>query len=169
MIAKEQYALPAWYLIHCKANQDERAEENLLRQGYQCYRPTWRRERLLRGKRQHLSESLFPGYLFIQLSLHDNWAPLRSTRGVLRTVSFGGQPVTIADDIISHLRSREHELSGEESLLTQGDRVRINQGTFAELEAFFLAMEGDERVVLLMNFLQGEQRIKLPLSSITKL
>ena len=34
MIASKQYANPAWYLIHCKAKQDERAEENLQRQGY---------------------------------------------------------------------------------------------------------------------------------------
>ncbi|WP_448107030.1 transcription/translation regulatory transformer protein RfaH [Pseudomonas azerbaijanoccidentalis] len=168
MIATEQYTHPAWYLIHCKAKQDERAEENLLRQGYQCYRPTYRHERTLRGKRQTLSDSLFPGYVFIQLSLHDNWAPLRSTRGVLRTVSFGGQPVAIADDVISHLQLREHTPSSE-SLLKQGDLVRINQGSFAEMEALFLTMDGDERVVLLMNFLQREQRVKLPLSSVTKL
>ena len=28
-----------WYLLQCKPRQDERAEENLLRQGYHCYRP----------------------------------------------------------------------------------------------------------------------------------
>lgn len=168
MIASEQYATPAWYLIHCKAKQDERAEENLQRQGYQCYRPTYRRERLLRGRRQTLCESLFPGYLFIQLSAHDNWAPLRSTRGVLRTVSFGGQPMAIANEVIGHLQLREREPS-EQTLLTEGDLVRINEGSFAELEALFLAMDGDERVVLLMNFLQREQRINLPLSSITRL
>ena len=86
----------------------------------------------------------------------------------MRTVSFGGQPVAIADEVIDHIQLRECEPSAE-SLLTQGDLVRINQGTFAELEALFLAMDGDERVVLLMNFLQREQRINLPLSSITRL
>ena len=111
---------------------------------------------------------MFPGYLFIQLSANDNWAPLRSTRGVLRTVSFGGLPVTIADDVIGHLQLRESELSTQ-PMLTEGDLVRINQGAFAELEALFLGMDGDERVVLLMNFLQREERINLPLSSITKL
>ena len=32
-------------------------------------------------------EPLFPGYLFIRLdSTHDNWYPIRSTRGVNRVV-----------------------------------------------------------------------------------
>jgi transcriptional antiterminator RfaH len=167
MLASKKHAAPAWYLIHCKAKQDERAEENLLCQGFTCFRPTYRRERLSNGKRQTLSESLFPGYLFIQLSLHDNWAPLRSTRGVLRTVSFGGQPVSIADDIIGQLQAYEHEPCVQ-TLLTRGEPVRINKGAFAELEAIFLAMDGVERVVLLMSFLQREQRINLPLSSISR-
>ena len=82
-------------------------------------------------------------------------------------VVFGGQPVAIADEIIGHLKLREREPCVQ--TLTQGDPVRINQGTFAELEALFMAMDGDERVVLLMNFLQQEQHVNLPLSSITKL
>lgn len=37
-------------------------------------------------------ESLFPGYLFIQLDqLNDNWHPIRSTRGVNQLVTFGKQ------------------------------------------------------------------------------
>ena len=36
----------AWYLVHCKPHQDERAEEHLARQGYACVRPRLQRERL---------------------------------------------------------------------------------------------------------------------------
>lgn len=76
--------------------------------------------------------------------------------------------MTIANEVIGHLQLRESELSTQ-SVLTKGDLVRINQGSFAELEALFLGMDGDERVVLLMTFLQRKERINLPLSSITKL
>ncbi|HCJ30844.1 MAG TPA: transcription/translation regulatory transformer protein RfaH, partial [Pseudomonas sp.] len=79
----------SWYLVQCRVRQDERAEENLTRQGYECLRPTITRERLLRGRRQSVVESLFPGYLFIRLGAEADWGPLRSTRGVLRVVGFG--------------------------------------------------------------------------------
>ncbi|MNG06767.1 Transcription antitermination protein RfaH [compost metagenome] len=62
----------AWYLVQCKPRQDERAEENLLRQGYACYRPQHSCERIVRGRRQPIVESLFPGYLFIQLAADGN-------------------------------------------------------------------------------------------------
>lgn len=157
----------AWYLIQCKPRQDERAEEHLQRQGYTCYRPQHNRERVLRGQRQLVSESLFPGYLFIQLGPHDNWAPLRSTRGVNRLVAFGKQPLAVSDALVDQLRQRCDGVPSE-PLLEPGDKVRIGQGPFAELEAIFLAMDGNERVVLLLNLLHREQKLSLPLASVRR-
>lgn len=85
----------AWYLVHRKPRQGVRAEESLLRQGYDCYRPQHRRERLVQGRRQAVVESLSPGYQFIQLANNANWAPLRSTRGVSYVIGFGGQPLSV--------------------------------------------------------------------------
>lgn len=158
---------PNWYLIQCKPRQDERAEENLQRQGYTCYRPRHSCERLLRGKRQQVEESLFPGYLFIQLSQLDNWAPLRSTRGVSRVVGFGNQPLAVSSELIDNLQQRCS--SAPAPLLNSGDKVCIQHGAFSELEAIFLSMDGNERVVLLMNILHREQKVRVPLSSIRKL
>lgn len=156
----------AWYLLQCKARQDERAEEHLQRQGYTCFRSTYNRECRLKGQRRIISESLFPGYLFIQLSQQDSWSPLRSTRGVSRVVAFGGYPLPISDALVDELQERDHQAIVA-TLFKPGENVRINEGPFAELEAVFLAMDGDERVVLLMNFLQREQRISLPLAGVS--
>lgn len=156
-----------WYLLQCKPRQDERAEENLLRQGYHCYRPQHQRERILRGQRQTVSESLFPGYLFIQLGPLDNWAPLRSTRGVSRLVAFGNQPLPVSDELIAQLR-RRCNASDDEQLFVRGEQVRVVQGPFAELDALFLAMDGNQRVILLINILQREQNVSAPLASIRK-
>ncbi|MEX6502152.1 transcription/translation regulatory transformer protein RfaH [Pseudomonas zhanjiangensis] len=157
----------AWYLVQCKPRQDERAEDNLLRQGYACYRPQHSRERILRGRRQTIAESLFPGYLFIQLAADGNWAPLRSTRGVSRVIGFGGMPLPVDDRLIKQLRQRA--AAGIEQLFQAGDRVRITTGSFAELDAIFTAMDGEQRVVLLLNLLSRQQRISVPLASIKKI
>ena len=157
----------AWYLVQCKPKQDDRAEENLLRQGYVCYRPLHTCERLSRGLRRKVEESLFPGYLFIQLSRLDNWAPLRSTRGVSRIVSFGNQPLAVEESLIDQLQQRCSSAPASE-LLESGDTVRISHGPFAELEAIFMSMDGNERVVLLMNILHREQKVRVPLSSVRK-
>ncbi|WP_200868908.1 transcription/translation regulatory transformer protein RfaH [Pseudomonas brassicacearum] len=157
---------PAWYLVHCKPRQDERAEENLLRQGYTCYRPQHSYERVMRSRRLIITESLFPGYLFIQLAADANWAPLRSTRGVYRIVSFGGIPLRLDNSLIMHLQQRTAKAITP--AFSAGDSVRITQGGFAELDAVFVSMDGEQRVVLLLNMLNRQQRISMPLVSIIK-
>lgn len=158
----------SWYLVQCKARQDERAEENLLRQGYECLRPKVSRECLRYGRRQVVTESLFPGYLFIYIGGDESWAPLRSTRGVLRVVGFGGLPLPIESDVITHLQQRATQPDAVPALAA-GELVRISGGPFSELEAIFLSMDGDERVVLLLNFLHREQKVRVPLRSVSKL
>lgn len=157
---------PAWCLVHCKPRQDERAEENLLRQGYTCYRPQHSCERIVRGRRQIIAESLFPGYLFIHMAADANWAPLRSTRGVGRIVAFGGMPLRLDNSLIAHLQQRT--AAAVQPALEAGDSVRITQGGFAELDAIFVAMDGEQRVILLLNMLNRQQQISMPLTNIVK-
>lgn len=156
-----------WYLLQCKVRQDERAEENLVRQGYECLRPTLSRERVIRGKRQRVVESLFPGYLFIRVAVGANWGPLRSTRGVLRVVGFGEGALPIDVEVIAQLKQRVEQVSSP-PVLIPGETVHIVSGPFAELDAIFCAMDGDERVVLLLNLLQREQKIRVPLRNVAK-
>jgi transcriptional antiterminator RfaH len=157
---------PAWYLVYCKPRQDERAEQNLLRQGYTCYRPQHSCERIVRGSRQIIAESLFPGYLFIQLAADANWAPLRSTRGVNRVIGFGGMPLPVDNSLIAHLQQRTD--APVKPAFEAGDSVRITEGGFAELNAIFVAMDGEQRVILLLNMLNRQQQISMPLMSVVK-
>jgi transcriptional antiterminator RfaH len=121
--------------------------------------------------RRTLVESLFPGYLFIQLHADSNWAPLRSTRGVLRLVGFNGYPLPVADSLIDALRQRvsAQDRQPELPVLQSGEKVRISEGPFAELEAVFHCMNGQQRAVLLLNLLNRQQQVQIPLSSIRKL
>jgi transcriptional antiterminator RfaH len=138
-----------WYLVHCKPREDERALEHLQRQGFECYRPMRPVERLRDHRRLVAVEPLFPRYLFIHLdSVHDNWYPIRSTRGVHQIVRFDKEkPLAVSDAIIEGIRMRL-ATRAPEPYLKPGERVRITEGPFSHLEAIFVANDGDERVVL---------------------
>ena len=84
-----------WYLVQTKPRQEQCALDNLQRQGYECYLPTLRAEKIRQGAVAVVAEPLFPRYLFIRLSQENSapsWAPIRSTKGVTRLVSFGVEP-----------------------------------------------------------------------------
>jgi transcription elongation factor/antiterminator RfaH len=154
-----------WYLLQCKPRQDERAELNLLQQNYVTFRPQLVSERLVRGKRLRVLESLFPGYLFIQLSREDHWAPIRSTRGVSRIVEFNHVPALVADQVIEHLRLRSVQSPESHSAdLLPGEVLQIVHGPLSPLEGVFLSMLGAERVMLLLQFLNRQQHVCVPLS-----
>lgn len=154
-----------WYLLQCKPRQDERAKANLLEQGYATFRPQLTSDRRVRGKRQKVVESLFPGYLFIQLSGADNWGPIRSTRGVSRIVEFNHVPAIVDDQVIEHLRARSStplECSPANSL-EPGQTLNIVQGALAPIEGVYLSMLGPERVMMLLQFLNRQQPVRVPL------
>ena len=152
---------PRWYLIQTKPRQDARAEEHLLRQGFTCYRPL-QPDPSGQAKKP---ESLFPGYLFIHLDRDmDNWYPIRSTRGVNRVVSFGGEPAAVRDELIEHLQQRlaAEQRAAEPAGFAPGERVQIRGDGFEDIEAIFVCSDGQQRSVILLTLLQREQKIRVP-------
>lgn len=159
---------PHWYLVQCKPREDQRALENLERQGFQCYLPMHAVERLRAGVLRKVREPLFPGYLFIRLDcVKDNWHPIRSTRGVIGIVRFREYPAPVPDALIEDIQ-RRLDSQAAAAHFKPGDRVMITQGSFANLEAIFVARDGDARVTLLLNILQSDQTVSFPLAAVRR-
>jgi transcription elongation factor/antiterminator RfaH len=159
-----------WYLLQCKPRQDERAHLNLLQQNYVIFHPQLVSERVIRGKRVSALESLFPGYLFIRLSRHDNWTPIRSTRGVSRIVEFNHGPATVAERVIEHLRSRcvESTQAHADHDLKPDGHFQIIRGPLSPLEGIFISSLGAERVMILLQFLNRDQTVCVPRSDLVR-
>lgn len=150
----------SWYVVQCKAKESFRAAENLQNQGFEVFHPFIVVEKLRAGKLKLVEEPLFPYYLFIHLNnVTDNWRPIRSTRGVLKLLAFGNMPINIADDLIEQLKQRIQPTPDQP--FKAGDQVRIEGGPFKGLKAIFASQHGDERVILLLNLLQQQQRIEM--------
>ncbi|WP_110649770.1 transcription/translation regulatory transformer protein RfaH [Salinicola peritrichatus] len=168
----EGESLPRWYVIQCKGGESFRASEHLDNQGYQVFHPVLEVQKRRRGKLTWVAEPLFPHYLFIRLDrMASNWRPIRSTRGVLRLVSFGQEPVAVQDELIETLRDRMAADTRRERAnvyYRQGDIVEITDGPFRALQAVFDAQKGEERAIVLLNLLQQTQRIEVPVASLRK-
>ena len=91
-----------WYALQHKPAQGDRAVQHLQNQGIACFYPKIEVEKIKAGKRTKKLEPLFPGYVFVNLEQSDPmWAKLRSTRGVLRIVSFANRPAPIDGEVIT--------------------------------------------------------------------
>ena len=157
-----------WYLVQSRPMQAARAAENLARQGYSVFYPMIQEQRVRRGRRVSVESALFPNYLFIRLRRWvDNWYPLRSTRGVLRLVSFGDEPLPVPEAIVDGIRERL-ESRVAHALLEPGEAVDIVEGPFLGVDAIFQAHKDEDRVLLLIEMINRQARVSLPISAVRK-
>jgi len=145
----------SWYLVHTKPRQEEIALANLERQGYECYLPQMRIERIRRRKAEIATEPMFPRYLFIRLDSSDqgmSWSPIRSTLGVSQLVHFGARAAKVDDTLVNLLRQRERTLPTE-AMFHSGDSVVIADGPFAGIEAIYQTADAERRAFILLEIL----------------
>lgn len=145
----------SWYLVHTKPRQEEIALANLQRQGYECYLPQMRIERIRRRKAEVATEPMFPRYLFVRLDSSDqgkSWSPIRSTLGVSQLVHFGARAAKVEDTLVDLLRQRERALSTQ-AMFASVDSVVITDGPFAGIEAIYQTADAERRAFILLEIL----------------
>lgn len=161
-----------WYLLHTKPRQEKCALENLERQGYPCYLPKIPSEKLRQGLLTVLIEPLFPRYLFISLgqgTSAKSWAPIRSTKGVSRLVSFGSEPAKVSDELIELLQAQEKLVRSEpKRLFKAGERVALIEAPFASIEGVYQIAESERRVLVLIEILSKQVSVRVSPASLRK-
>jgi transcriptional antiterminator RfaH len=169
----ENQGIARWYAVCCKPRQETVAEENLVRQGFEVYLPRIRIRHRRRGQWLEAVEALFPRYVFIRVdSQQRSMAPVRSTRGVVGLVRFGGQPAVVPDVVIEALLQREDSASGlhedKRSLFSVGEAVKIVDGPLAGMEGVFNQQDGEKRVIVLLELLGKANKVKVDRDWIAK-
>ena len=147
-----------WYAIHSKPRQEERALDNLQRQGFEAWLPMLTVEKVLRGKLANVTEPMFSRYLFIRLDTEQtNWSPIRSTLGVSRLVSFGNRPAVVADELIQALQTEPQR--APERLFQPGQTIKIVSGPLKGIEGIFQQADGEHRAMVLIDLLNKQHRV----------
>ena len=160
----------AWYLIHTKPCQEALALTNLSRQGFECYMPMLRLQKIRQRKAALVAEPMFPRYLFIRLDTSgsgQSWSPIRSTLGVNQLVRFGGQPAKVDGQLIDLIRSREQATQAQ-PLFSAGDNVTVADGPFAGLEAIYQNTDAESRSMILLNILSKPVTMRIDTASLRK-
>lgn len=160
-----------WYLIHTKVRQERCAEENLERQGYTCFLPRMRVEKLRRRALVVVMEPLFPRYLFIRLDAGlkaKGWGPIRFTSGVTRLVTFGNQPAKLSDSLVGYIRARTKDAVAPKEFFEPGQALVVTNGLFIGLDAIYQMPDGEGRVVVLLNILSKPVQLSVEPGSLRR-
>jgi transcriptional antiterminator RfaH len=162
---------PCWFAVFSKPRREVEAAEQLEQQGFTAFLPRVRARRRLRGQWREVVEPMFPRYLFLRATLGlDDLRPIRSTRGVVGLVRFGGEPRPVPEVLIAELYRLCSAADGALDLpepLVPGSRVRILEGPFAGYEAELLSQDGEHRARVLLTMLGQSHAVQMPLNILT--
>ena len=158
--------MECWYAVCCKPRQELVAQENLERQGFHVYLPRLQLKKRRQGRWVDVIEMLFPRYLFIRVdSAKVSIAPVRSTRGAVGLVRFGGQAAIVADEVMEAIMRRENPETGlhqdGHSLFRAGEAVKLAEGPLAGMEGVFVQEDGELRVIVLLELLGKANKVRV--------
>jgi transcriptional antiterminator RfaH len=154
-------------VVQSKPKQEFRALEQLTNQNYECFLPTVRVQKVLRGRIRDVSEPLFSRYLFIRLDTDtSNWSPIRSTRGVSGLVAFGSRYATLPDSYIEAMHERAQ--LPPSPCFAAGECVRVTDGPFAGLDGIYQLPDGEARALVLIEMMRQPQKLSIPVASLSK-
>jgi transcriptional antiterminator RfaH len=159
-----------WFAVNTHPRAEGRATENLQRQGFVHFYPFVTKS-FRSGRRSYTGVGpLFPGYIFVQLDPERApWRAVESTFGVRAIVKAGGSPTAMPGGVVDELinMSDDNGLFSFGAHLSEGDDVRILAGPFAGLVGTLESMDGQGRIIVLLNLLGRAARMKAMASDVS--
>ena len=151
-----------WYALYTCARHEKRVANQIERRNFSCFLPLYRSVRRWKDRRKELELALFPSYVFVRMELEKRLQVLQLP-GVVRLVSFNGQPVALPADEIEALQER---LSGNVKVephpyLRAGRRVRVRSGAMQGLEGIVVRRKDRCRVIFSIDLIQRSVAVEV--------
>lgn len=151
-----------WYALYTCARHEKRVAEQIERRSFPCFLPLYRSVRRWKDRRKELELALFPGYVFVRMPLERKLQVLQMP-GVVRLVSFNGEPAVLSAHEIETLQNR---LSGTTKVephpyIRTGRRVRVRSGAMEGLEGIVVRRKDRCRVVFSIDLIQRSVAVEV--------
>lgn len=145
----EPLLLPKWYAISVFPRHEKQVAQLLDARHLSYLLPLYSSLRRWKDRRKEVEMVLFPGYVFVHVTLQDRLSVLM-VPSVVRFVSFQGRPAVVPDQDIRAI-SIGHS-SGvnlqPHPFLRKGQRVRVIAGPLVHTEGILVRRNGRSRLVL---------------------
>ena len=137
-----------WYALFVRSNQEKRVAEHLSYRSIQNFLPTYQLLSQWHDRKVKLLRPLFPGYVFVRLSLADRLKVLL-VPNVVNLVGTQTAPSGIGDEEIDWIRRGVAGGNAEpHPYLQAGDFVVIKTGAMAGMEGVLVRTQNKTRVLI---------------------
>jgi transcription antitermination factor NusG len=161
---------PGWYAAYTHARHEKKVALQLEERRIEHFLPVYRSVRRWKDRRKELDLVLFPGYVFVRLALADRLRVLQLP-GVVRFVSFNGQPAALPGGEIEALRNglAQGMRAEHHPFLTIGRRVKVTHGPMAGAQGILLRAKNNCRIVISIDAIMRSIAVEINEEDVTPL
>ncbi len=151
-----------WYAAYTSANHERKVAVQLSVRELEHFLPVFTSVRRWKDRRVTLHMPLFPGYVFVRVSLPQQLR-VQQVPGVARLVGFDGAPAPLPDEDIEALRNSFSQGVRAEPhpYLSVGRRVRVKSGPMTGMQGILLQTKGKLRVVISIELIQRSAAVEM--------
>lgn len=142
---------PKWHVLFVRSNQEKRVAQHLSSRAVEYFLPTYESIRQWQDRKVKLISPLFPGYVFVRLTLVDRSKALL-VPNVVSLVGTRNTPSVISDEEVEWIkRGIVHGKAEPHPYLKVGDPVLITAGPMAGMEGSLIQMHNCTRILVRLN------------------
>jgi transcriptional antiterminator NusG len=184
IVASDEPPKKDWYILKVQSNREDSIREGLQRRvavaGLDKFFgdiivPIEMVSEFKGGKKRVVKRKLYPGYLVVNMEINEEtWFLVRETPGIGDFTGSAGKPTPMAASEIAKIVAKQEEHTDEAPKLKidikQGDRVKINEGTFENFEGDVDNVDvANGRVTVMINIFGRSTPVELEYWQIEKI
>ena len=159
-----------WYALYTRPRAEKLVYQRLLEEGIETFLPLQKTYRMWSDRKKLVEKPLLASYIFVKTK-KKHFPRVYKTIGVVKFVSFEGQPVSIPQNQIDNLRlliNSDAEIEVTSEKFEQGDNVEVINGSLIGLTGELIKIGSKNRVVVRIDKLDQNLILKIPMSFLKK-
>ena len=155
------------YAAYTHARHEKRVAQQLQERGIEHFLPVYHSVRLWKDRRKELEMVLFPGYVFARIELTEKLRVLQLP-GVVRFVSFNGQPTALPGEDLQALRNalQQGMRAEHHPFLTVGRRIKVMRGPLTGARGILVRQKTNCRIVISIDAIMRSVAVEIDESDV---
>jgi transcriptional antiterminator RfaH len=160
-----------WYAVYTRPRAEKLVYERLVEVNIETFLPLQKTYRMWSDRKKMVEKPLLSSYIFVKTT-SKNFPLVYKTTGVVKFVSFEGQPVSIPENQIDNLRlliNSDAEIQVTSEKFAPGDNVEVVNGALIGLTGELIKIGSQNRVVVRIDRLDQNLILKIPKAFLRRL
>jgi transcriptional antiterminator RfaH len=162
---------PKWYAIYTNPRAEKQVRDRLMEAGVEVFLPLQKTYRIWSDRKKLVEVPLLSSYVFVKVTPLE-FPKVYQSSGVVRFITFEGQPASIPQNQIDNLRlliNSDTDIEVTSEKFAQGDFVEVIRGSLVGLTGELVKTGSHSRVVVRIDRLDQNLIVNIPMTFLRRL